>query len=239
MKVFVLGHKGMLGHMVKKYLTYKNIEVITTTERWPNLKNKILNFNGDYIINCIGPIPQRTTQFNINWELPIWLDLNVPCKVIHPGTDCEMDNDDYGISKNVSGNYIRNLSKQTKSIKTSIIGPELSTNFSLMNWFLSQKSEVFGYTQAIWNGNTTLEWAKQCLMLMKNWNDTIYYFNEITIYSQNISKFELLNIIKKIFNKDIKINPKDLGKNKSLSGTIYTKGIESQLIELKKFYYGS
>ena len=76
-------------------------------------------------------------------------------------------------------------------------------------------------------------------MLMKNWNDTIYYFNEITIYSQNISKFELLNIIKKIFNKDIKINPKDLGKNKSLSGTIYTKGIESQLIELKKFYYGS
>jgi len=237
MKILLLGHTGMLGHMVKKYLTYKNIEVITNSERWPNLKNTISDFNGDYIINCIGAIPQRTTQFDINWELPIWLDLNAPCKVIHPGTDCEIDNDNYGVSKNISGNYIRNLSKQTKSIKTSIIGPELSTNFSLMNWFLSQENEVFGYTQAIWNGNTTLEWAKQCLMLMKNWNDTIYHFDEITIYSQNVSKFELLNIIKKIFNKDIKINPKDLGKNKSLSGTIYTNDIESQLIELKKFYY--
>lgn len=237
MKILLLGHTGMLGHMVKKYLTYKNIEVITNSERWPNLKNTISDFNGDYIINCIGAIPQRATQFDINWELPIWLDLNAPCKVIHPGTDCEIDNDNYGVSKNISGNYIRNLSKQTKSIKTSIIGPELSTNFSLMNWFLSQENEVFGYTQAIWNGNTTLEWAKQCLMLMKNWNDTIYHFDEITIYSQNVSKFELLNIIKKIFNKDIKINPKDLGKNKSLSGTIYTNDIESQLIELKKFYY--
>ena len=47
MKILLLGHTGMLGHMVKKYLTYKNIEVITNSERWPNLKNTISDFNGN------------------------------------------------------------------------------------------------------------------------------------------------------------------------------------------------
>ena len=29
MKVLVLGHKGMLGHMVTKYLTDQNLQVVT------------------------------------------------------------------------------------------------------------------------------------------------------------------------------------------------------------------
>jgi dTDP-4-dehydrorhamnose reductase len=61
MKVLVLGHKGMLGHMVSKLLTSKNIEVTTTECRWSTscFKNTIKDFDGDYIINCIGAIHQR------------------------------------------------------------------------------------------------------------------------------------------------------------------------------------
>jgi len=233
MKVLVLGHKGMLGHMVTKYLQDK-VDVITTNARWPESPFK-LDTKLDYVINCIGAIPQRTNDFDINWQLPIWLDLHSPCKVIHPGTDCEMDSDDYGISKNVAGNYIRNLSKQTKSIKTSILGPELNKgNASLMEWFLSQQGEVFGYTKAIWNGNTTLEWAKQCLELMNNWNSN---HNEIIISSTPVSKFELLNAIKTIFNKDIDIIEQDKGSNKCLDGIIYTGTIQDQLENLKEYYY--
>ena len=113
MKILILGHSGMLGHMVVKYLQSNNINICTIDDRWPNIKKDIKNFDGDYIVNCIGAIPQRTSDFDINWELPIWLDLNSPCRVIHPGTDCEMDSDDYGISKNVASNYIDTLSKQT------------------------------------------------------------------------------------------------------------------------------
>ena len=36
MKVLVLGHKGMLGHMVSKLLSTKGIEVFTTECRWSN-----------------------------------------------------------------------------------------------------------------------------------------------------------------------------------------------------------
>ena len=65
MKVFVLGHNGMLGHMVHKYLSTKDCHVITTDLRWPikNFKNKIIDFNGDFIINCIGAIHQKTNNF--------------------------------------------------------------------------------------------------------------------------------------------------------------------------------
>ena len=37
MKVLVLGHRGMLGHMVVKYLQSQNINVVTTSKRFPNL----------------------------------------------------------------------------------------------------------------------------------------------------------------------------------------------------------
>ena len=234
MKVLVLGHKGMLGHMVVKYLQDQNISVNTLNSRWPVCQIEIKNFDGDYIINCIGAIPQRTDNFDINWQIPIWLDLNAPCKIIHPGTDCEMDDDEYGISKNVAADYIRNLSRQTKSIKTSILGPELNGNASLMEWFLSQEGEVFGYTKAIWNGNTTLEWSKRCLQLMNDWHIAS---NETIISSAPISKFNLLCAIKDELNKDIDIKEKELGSNKCLNGILYTGTIQEQLKELREFYY--
>lgn len=233
-KALVLGHRGMLGHMVVKYLQKNNVNVDTITNRYPKCKNKIINFKGDYIINCIGSIPQRTKDFSINYELPIWLDLNSPCRIIHPGTDCEMDNDSYGVSKNIASNYINSLGKQTKSLKTSIIGPELHTKVSLLEWFLDQKKETFGYTKAMWNGNTTLQWAKQCLHLMENW-DT--YSNIEILEGECISKYDMLLMFSQVFNKNISIIPKDLGKNKLLKGNIKTPPLKVQLQELQKFYY--
>ena len=234
MKILVLGHKGMLGHMVVKYLQDNKVDVVTVKTRWPASQIEINNFEGDYVINCIGAIPQRTKDFNINWQLPIWLDLHAPCKVIHPGTDCEMDDDDYGISKRVAADYINSDSKQTRIIKTSIIGPEIDSNASLLEWFLSKQGDVVGYSNAIWNGNTTLEWSKQCLLLMKNWDS---YKTETIIYSDNVSKYELLLIMKSVFNKEISITSQPLGKDKSLKGSLHTKNILEQLKELKEYYY--
>ena len=36
MNVLILGHTGMLGHMVLKYLKYKGVNVDTTNLRWPS-----------------------------------------------------------------------------------------------------------------------------------------------------------------------------------------------------------
>ena len=36
MKILILGHKGMLGHMVHKYLLTKDCKIVTTDYRWPS-----------------------------------------------------------------------------------------------------------------------------------------------------------------------------------------------------------
>ena len=86
----------------------------------------------------------------------------------------------------------------------------------------------------MWNGNTTLEWAKQCLFLMENWeNQDIFSILE----NESISKYDLLNVIKEVFNKKNKIIPKKIGENRCLVGNIKTDNIKTQLLELKNFYY--
>ena len=237
MKILILGHRGMLGHMVAKYLIDQNIEVTTTQSRYPSIEfqEKVISFNGDYIINCIGSIPQRTKDFTLNYELPIWLEKNTTIKTIHPGTDCEMDDDEYGISKKKARDFIVNEGTHTKILKTSIIGPELGKASSLMDWFLSQKGEVGGYTKAMWNGNTTLTWAKECLNLIYNWDE---YQCETILEGECLSKFDLLTHIKEVFQKDIQINPN--GKvtiDKCLIGNKKTYSIKKQLEELKEYYF--
>ena len=180
MKILILGHRGMLGNAVYKYLSTTYDKIQTTEYRWSSEEfvRDVISFNGDYVINCIGAIPQKTDDFSINYNLPIWLDKNVNGKVIHPGTDCEMDSDDYGISKVRASDYIKNNGEKTKIIKTSIIGHELKSADSLLDWFLTTEGAVSGYTNAMWNGNTTLEWAKTSVDMMINWDSyqsMIYY----------------------------------------------------------------
>jgi dTDP-4-dehydrorhamnose reductase len=238
MKILVLGHTGLLGHMVKKYLEVNGYNVLVINGRWPDpdFKEKIKSTECDYIINCIGAIHQRTKVFDLNWEIPIWLDLNVKCRVIHPGTDCEMDDDDYGVSKRVAANYILTSGVRTKMIKTSILGPELNGNSSLMSWFLSRPagSEVNGYDSYYWNGNTTLTWAKTCESLINDWNT---HPTQTIIGSECISKCQILVALKEVHNLDINITPtNEVVANKCLIPTIKTPHIKQQLIELKEFY---
>jgi len=251
-KILILGHKGMLGHMVNSYFSNyrKAWKTYTISERWPTrlFKKSLIDFckkeNGDFIINCIGAIHQKTNTFNINYELPLWIDKQVnlesnKCKIIHPGTDCEKDNDDYGISKRKTTDYfLTKKNSRTKIIKTSIIGPELFSKVSLLEWLLkNENNRINGYSEFYWNGNTTLQWCKLCEKIMKNWNN----YETLSIPSTEcISKYHLLKIIKLIFNKKINIIKKDSPKlNKCLIGNIKSPLIKVQLEELKIYMSGS
>jgi len=239
MRILILGHTGMLGHMVHKYLTSKSLTVETTSNRWPSqeFKEFVKDFDGDFIINCIGAIHQKTNNFDINWELPIFLDFYSKCKIIHPGTDCEMDDDNYGTSKRIARDFIINTSKNTKSIKTSIIGPELKGNASLMEWFLSNNDEstVSGYSKYYWNGNTTLTWSEFAYNVIKNWDDVK---KETILTSECISKKEILDSINIVFNRKINIVEKNkILVNKCLDSDKITPHIKEQLFKLKDFYY--
>ena len=239
MRILVLGHKGMLGHLVEDYLSgCKEASVSTIEHRWPtnDFKTEVINSNIDFVVNCIGSIPQKTNDFSPNIELPMWLEENLDSsiRIIHPGTDCEIDNDEYGTSKRKASEFIQKNSKRTRIIQTSIIGPELSSSAGLFGWFMSENNKVGGWTSHMWNGNTTLEWSHHCWDIINNWEN---YETLTVVEGQTVSKFEILTAIKKVFKKDIVIEAVETEAwvNKCLSGELKTKSLESQLKELKDY----
>jgi dTDP-4-dehydrorhamnose reductase len=240
MKILILGHTGMLGHMVKMYLE-QFYTVETISDRWgtEEFKTTIQESDADYLINCIGAIPQRTKNFDINWELPIWLDQNFNGRIIHPGTDCEMDDDDYGISKAKAAAWLMENGLRTKIIKTSIIGYEVSGNASLMEWFLSNEDEstVNGYADHLWNGSTTYQWAKHSKIMIENWSKQM----GLTIIGTSATtKYDMLVSINSVFDRHISVNKVLTGStvNKCLDWDINYGHIKDQILEMKKFYDG-
>lgn len=196
----------------------------------------------DLVVNAVGLIKQLINEGNqedvkiaylINSDLP--RELNAYAKdsstpIIQIGTDCvysglegnysensEFDcNDLYGLSK-VSGEH---ESKLMMTIRCSIIGHEVKTSVSLMDWFLSQpaSTSVNGYTNHIWNGVTTLTFARVIQgIISKN------TYSPGTIHlvpKDQISKFELLKILAEVFRRnDIKISEfeAEIGVNRTLA----------------------
>ena len=177
----------------------------------------------DIVINCIGTIKPRVDQlgdFNailINSLFPI--DLANLCesknvKLIHPTTDCvysglkgeynEKDlfdvNDTYGLSKALGE------PKNCTVIRTSIIGEEVNQTRSLVEWVKNNKDNTInGYTNHYWNGVTCLQFAKIIENLINNpdklWVGTKH------LYSNTVSKFDLLNLINQVYDLNITVNP--------------------------------
>lgn len=260
MRILVLGHKGMLGRAVTQYFsTIPQYTVLILNIRWgeSGFKEALLEQSPDFIINCIGKIPQkqpaaREDYESINIGLPRFLDtLDIP--VVHPSTDCEFkgniapgkaytksdirDADDaYGISKATISQELEEGGKNTKIIRTSIIGHEESTSVALLDWFLSQNSNVRGYTNHYWNGVTTLEWAKQCQTLIEDW-ENYPILNQLGT-STHYSKFEIVSLAREIYEKDIEIVPfeTEVTVNKCLLSDKTVPDLKYQLTELRSFF---
>jgi dTDP-4-dehydrorhamnose reductase len=268
MKILLLGHRGMLGNTVFKLMEQRGMPVeifnavITRDFLYSNYHN-ILQY--DVIINCIGKIPQTSNDFNINFQLPIWLEelSGKYCKIIEAGSDCtfkgnidkdrfyhlysKMDADyPYGISKARMEKFVLMCNPQKhKIIKSSIIGFD-SKNASLLSWFLShQKGDsVMGFNNHYWNGITTLEWAEVCYNLILEWSRDIDYCQNqefkhyIQVGTEKVSKYELLVTFNNIFKSGVIVNNVEspMPCNRCLD-TIWNLGsIHDQIKRLKKFY---
>ena len=63
---------------------------------------------------------------------------------------------------------------------------------------MNSENEVGGWTENYWNGITTLQWTKICYDMLVSWDS--YEIVNIPA-TECISKYQLLNLIKKVFNK--------------------------------------
>lgn len=177
----------------------------------------------DFVINCVGVVKQlvKKNEFqntiNINTIFVQQLDRIIKSSVnsclIHLSTDCVFSGnlgnysetdivdpvDIYGLTKALG--EIKN-SERTLTIRTSIIGKEIDRKIGLLEWVLSQNKKIIkGYDKFIFSGLTTGSLSD--LIINTILND--FTPGLMHISSNPISKYELLNKIKMIFNLDVEI----------------------------------
>lgn len=236
-KVLVIGSTGMLGHVVKKYLIDKKYDVYETTRNQTNkyyfdalenikkIEEIIDSIKPDFVVNCIGILNRKAEDYPsqailVNSYFPHYLDEmseKYNYKLIHISTDCVFSGHDGGSYKEDSPKTATTVYGTSKALgeinnnrsltlRTSIIGPDTNPNgIGLFEWFMKQKDEVHGFRKAFWSGVTTIELAKQIEIAMNSNLTGLYHVTN----GQKISKYDLLTIIKDVFNKDIKIIPDD------------------------------
>jgi len=233
-KIIILGSTGMLGNMLLNYLSSTNKYEVSGSVRdtdfetdsdflFDPLFNHMSDLpKADFFINAIGIIKPH---FANNISDSIYLnalfprDLADECskknsKLIHITTDCVFSGkdgnydeesdydalDDYGKSKSLGE------PENCMVLRTSIIGPEVHKNASLIAWVQAQSGKnINGFTNHLWNGITTLQYAKICdQIISNNWYDEDLYH----IYSPSIvDKFELVSMINDKYEVGANITP--------------------------------
>jgi len=208
---------------------WQGIKKVTLDDEWKALGN-IHEY--DYIINCIGVIRQRINNdivsdkrnaFHMNVTLPHFLAEKTKgsnTKILQIATDCVFSGtepiallestphdptDWYGKTKSWGEVKAKNF----YNIRTSIVGPEQPPNhFSLMEWFLHQPANttINGFTNHLWNGTTTLGFAKLCYTIITKNIELSHNIHFVNI--NTITKYEMLRTIAKVFGReDITIKP--------------------------------
>lgn len=194
----------------------------------------------DIVVNCIGLIKQLSSAIDPLAALPInslfphrlaRLCSLGKARLVHISTDCvftgstgrylESDVGDatdlYGRSK-----LLGEVTKYSNAItlRTSIIGREISSAHSLLDWFLAQNGSIKGFRKAIFSGLPTWELAtiiKDFVVPQPDLNG-LYH-----VSSDAISKFDLLTLIANQYGKDIEIVPDDdLVIDRSLDSSRFT-----------------
>lgn len=195
-----------------------NIDVL----EFPLMEKTVRRLRPNVILNCIGIIKQKEEakdfikNIEINSLFPHKLSKlcdNINARLIHLSTDC--------VFSGKKGNYTEHdypdpidlygrtkllgevLNGKALTLRTSIIGHELKTRYSLVEWFLSQKGKIVkGYTKAIFSGFPTIifcEILKDIIIKHKNLRG-LYH-----VASEPIDKYSLLCLIKSTYNLDVQI----------------------------------
>lgn len=197
---------------------YENIDA----ENIENLEEIIRKIKPEVLINAVGIIKQLPSSKNVVNTLKInsifphqlaELAKANDARLICVSTDCvfsgkkgnydETDIPDaedlYGKSKNlgevVEGNCL--------TIRTSIIGREIGTKHSLLEWFLSNENgKVRGFKNAVFSGFPTEILSEILADVVENHKDLRGLYH---ISSEPINKFDLITLIKNQYGADIEI----------------------------------
>lgn len=196
-----------------------------TAENIESISEVLANIKPDFVINCIGIVKQDSNAQSIEKILPVNSifphRLAALCKIgeikmIHISTDCvfsgkkgnyreeeEKDATDlYGISKGLG--EVNEMEGTALTLRTSVVGHELNSNRSLIDWFLSNKpgSNIEGYEKVFYNGLSTVEVCKVLKIVMESekWKSGL-----INLSGEKINKANLLRMVNKVYSAGVNI----------------------------------
>lgn len=203
----------------------KNVFAGIDVRSLERLVEVVADFRPEAVINAVGIVKQRASakesipSLEINALLPHRLAVlckGICARLIHLSTDC--------VFSGKKGNYLESdpsdagdLYGKTKylgevheanclTLRTSIIGRELSRHTSLFDWFLAQSGTVKGFTKAIYTGFTTLEMSRIIEKMLLEYPEASGVYQ---VSSDPINKYELLLLIREKLGLDIEIIPDD------------------------------
>jgi dTDP-4-dehydrorhamnose reductase len=191
----------------------------------------------DVVINAVGIIKQLPDSKNVITTLTVnsifphrlaELSAEFGFRLITLSTDCvfsgsqgnysEDDTPDatdlYGKSKNLGEVTAENC----LTLRTSIIGHELGTSHSLVDWFLSNRGgKVNGYANAIYSGFPTVVFAGIIDNLIRHQRELFGLYH---VSSDPIGKYDLLRLIDERYGSHIEIERfEDFRIDRSLDST--------------------
>ncbi len=189
-----------------------------------HVRDAIGRIKPDLVINAAGIIKQLPTSKNVVETLTVnsifphklaRLAGEFGSRLICISTDCVFDGrkgnynesdpadalDLYGQSKH----FGEVTEPNCLTLRTSIIGRELFTSHSLLEWFLSNRDgKVQGYVNAMYSGFPTIVFADIIVDLVKHHPDLSGLYH---VASEPISKFDLLRLINERFGAGVEIAP--------------------------------
>jgi dTDP-4-dehydrorhamnose reductase len=204
-----------------------------------NIRQAIERAAPDVVINAAGIIKQVTEADDasrllaVNSVFPHQLALLADqnhFRLISISTDCvfsgdrgsytERDlsdaSDMYGVSK-----FLGEVTDgDCLTIRTSIVGRELGSRHSIVEWFLSNRGgSVRGYTNAIYTGFPTVVFADILADIIENHTGLRGLYH---VSSDPISKFDLLGLLNTYFDAGVSIEPfADHVIDRSLDSTLF------------------
>jgi dTDP-4-dehydrorhamnose reductase len=189
-----------------------------------------------YIVNCVGIVKQRDEAqhaipcITINSLLPHQLAKLAATwqgRLIHFSTDCvfsgargsytEQDESDardlYGRSKFLG----ETAGPNALTLRTSMIGRELTGHRSLLDWLRAQRGRAIqGYRRVIYSGVTTNHLADLVADIIRNHSDLNGLYQ---VVSRPISKYDLLCLLRDAYWLNVEITPDDAEQSdRSMSG---------------------
>jgi dTDP-4-dehydrorhamnose reductase len=194
---------------------------------FPALAAILSAFRPEFVVNCVGVIKQRAEAVSpipsiaINSLLPhklAQMAAHWGGRVVHFSTDCvfsgkrggytEEDRSDaedlYGRTKFLGEVAVANA----LTLRTSIIGRELTEHRSLLDWFLAQNHKtVRGYRKVIYSGVTTNHLADLVASIIQD-HPELNGLHQVA--SEPISKYDLLCLLRDAYQLDVLVEPDDL-----------------------------